>query len=138
MDPDDKWTKYRSMLDKHTNILKEKQRQQERFPCYYSKPMGGKYKPGTRIVIMEKMTSFGHFMCWFGLPMAGIGLCWLGIVFVVLWYYAPDRQKSPTTYHDQNAMSDALSPYSGGEGLLEVGKFPMFSPAACGAGCGAM
>ena len=139
MDQDDKWTKYRSVLENHTGLLAKKEQWQEPFLCFYEEPTGGKYKPETGhnppIVIMEKMTSFGRFMVWFGLPMTGICLCWFGIVFACLWYSIPDRRRSPRPYHDPEAMKDALSPFSGAEGL-EVGKFPTSGPAACGAGYG--
>ena len=146
MDKDDKWTKYWSELDNYTDLLAKKEQSQEPFLCFYQEPMGGKYKPKNGkpppIVIMAKMTSVGHFMCWFGLPMTGIGLCWFGIVFVCLWYSAPDRprshrsHRSPRPYHDHGPgdVGGTLHPFvTGGEGWMEVGKFPMTGPSACGA-----
>ncbi len=88
------WEEYRNKTQHMISLLKKKQEQAEPFICHYRLP-----ENRTSVVILDKNTTLIDLLIWFLLPLAGIILSWLGIIFVALWFCCPPhRKQKPEDY----------------------------------------
>ncbi len=94
------WEKYRNKTQAKLEFLEKKKTVSEPFICYYRLPENRTAEEPS-IVILETNTSLIDVTLWFFLPMLGIVLAFLGILFVSLWYCCPpQRKRKPEDYQE--------------------------------------